>query len=197
LFDALPVNPVRASLIALLCGLCLSACGFRLAGTGGMAASAELPAQLASIYLQTRNLNAVQLKALELSLTKAGAEVVAQAESATAWLAVTLNELPDQQLATGGSGVDVVTRITRSLDFEVKAADGKIISPRRSLRQQTDVTLNENTLLAANRERKDVTGELEQALYDQLVRQLARISDQVPAEDVAKPAVVTPHVGNR
>jgi len=191
------VNPVRGSLIILLCGLCLSACGFRLAGTGEMAANAELPPQLASIYLQTGNLNALQLKALEKSLTKAGAEVVAQADLATAWLGVTLNELPDQQLATGGTGGDVVTRITRSLDFEVKAADGKIIAPRRGLSQQQDVTLNENTLLAANRERKAVTEELEQALYDQLARQLARISDEVPAADAAAPTVAPPGYGDR
>jgi outer membrane lipopolysaccharide assembly protein LptE/RlpB len=169
------VNSVRLSLIALLCGLCLSSCGFRLAGTGEMAASAKLPAQLASIYLQTANLNAVQRKELELNLTRAGAEVVEQVALATARLNVTLNELPDQQLATGGSGGDVVTRVTRSLDFDVKSADGKIIAPRRSLRQQVDVTLNENTLLASNRERKAVTQELEQSLYEQLVRQLARI----------------------
>jgi len=137
------------------------------------------------------------LKALEKSLTKAGAEVVAQADLATAWLGVTLNELPDQQLATGGTGGDVVTRITRSLDFEVKAADGKIIVPRRGLRQQQDVTLNENTLLAANRERKAVTEELEQALYDQLARQLARISDEVPAADAAAPTVAPPGYGDR
>lgn len=169
------MNPVRLSLIVLLCGLCLSACGFRLAGTGGTPGNAELPAQLASIYLVTTNLSAVQRKALELSLSKAGAELIAQEDSATARLNVILNELPDQQLATGGSGGDVVKRISRGLDFDVKAADGNIIVARRSLRQQLDITLDDNSLLASNREKKTVTRELEQALYDQLVRQLSRI----------------------
>jgi len=191
------VNPVRLSLIALLCGLCLSACGFRLAGTGGVSGATELPPQLASIFLVTRNLNAVQRGALEQSLTRAGAELVEQEESATARLKVTLNELPDQQLVTGGSGGEVVKRISRSLDFDVKAADGQTILPQSSLRQQIDVTLDENALLAANRERKDVTRELEQDLYERLVRQLVRISDQAPANDAAESSVAPPEYGDR
>jgi outer membrane lipopolysaccharide assembly protein LptE/RlpB len=171
----MPVIPFRISLIVLLCGLCLTACGFRLAGTGEMAGSRHLPAPLASIYLVTTNLNGIQRKALEQSLTRAGAVLVEQADDTAVRLNVILNELPDRQLATGGTGGDVVKRITRSLDFEVKAADGTTIAPQRSLRRHLDVTLDENSLLASNREKKTVTGELEQALYDQLVRQLARI----------------------
>ena len=169
----MPVNSVRNVLTILLCGLCLalSACGFRLAGTTG----AELPPQLASIYLVTSNLNAVQRKALEATLTQAGAQMVAQADATAVKLSVILNELPDKQIATGGSGGDVIKRITRSLDFNVKAADGTSIVEPRELRQQVDLTLDDNTLLASNRERKEVTSELEKALYDQLVRQLALI----------------------
>lgn len=170
----MPLNPVRTRLILLMCSLCLAACGFRLAGTSGMG-NMELPAQLASIYLVTTNFNGVQRKALEQSLTRAGAKLVPQAEAATAQLSVILNELPDQRLVTGASSGDVVKRISRSLDYSVKAADGKAIEPQRSLRQHVDVTLDENTLLASNREKKSVTRELEQALYDQLIRQLVRI----------------------
>lgn len=167
--------PFRVYLITLICGLCLSACGFRLAGTTSLPGDKELPPQLASIYLVTSNLSEVQRKALVLSLTRAGAEMVEQAESATALLNVTLKELPDQQLVTGAGSGDVVKRLSRGLDFTVKAADGNVLAPQRSLSQHTDVKLDENSLLASNREKKSVTRDLEQALYDQLVRQLSRI----------------------
>ena len=170
------MNPVRISLIVLLCGLCLAACGFRLAGTSEQLGSTELPAQLSSIYLATFNFNRVQRRALEQTLTRAGAVLVDQADDLAARLTVTLNELPDQLLATSGSGGDVVKRISRSLDFNVKAADGTTIEPQRSLSRHRDVTLDENSLLAANREKKAVTRDLEQALYEELVRQLARIN---------------------
>ena len=169
------MNPVRLSLIVLLCGLCLSACGFRLAGTTEVTGNTELPPQLLSIYLVTSNMNGVQRRALVKSLTRVGAEVVAQADAASAKLDVTLNELPDQQLATGGSGGGIVKRISRSLDFNVKAEDGEVIVAPRNLRQQVDVTLDDNSLLASNREKKSVTRELEQALYDRLIRQLTLI----------------------
>jgi len=169
------VNPVRTSLIVLLCSLCLAACGFRLAGSPGQPDSRQIPAQLTSIYLVTNNFSEVQRKALEQSLSGAGVALVEQADDTAARLTVTLNEPSDQQLATGGSGGDVVKRITRSLDYNVKAADGTLIAPQSSLRRHRDVTLDENSLLAANREKKAVTLELEQALYDQLIRQLARI----------------------
>ena len=169
------LNPFRLSLIALLCGLCLSACGFRLAGTGGVSGATELPPQLASIYLVTRNLNAVQRKSLEESLTSAGAQLVAQADGSSVKLSVTLNELADTRLATGGSGGNVVKRINRSIDFNVKAADGEVILEKTSLRRQVDLTLSDDSLLASNRERRDVTLDLEKELYDQLVRQLLRI----------------------
>ena len=83
--------------------------------------------------------------------------------------------MPDQQLVTSASSGEIVKRISRSLDFNVKAADGKLLAPARSLRQQKDISLDDNNLLASNRERETVVRELEQALYDQLLRQLSRI----------------------
>lgn len=165
----------RPGLIILLCGLLLSACGFRLAGTADVSGNEQLPPQLASIYLVTRNLNAVQRRALEDSLTSAGAQLVAQADGSSVKLSVTLNELADTRLATGGSGGNVVKRINRSIDFNVKAADGEVILEKTSLRRQVDLTLDDDSLLASNRERRDVTLELEKELYDQLVRQLLLI----------------------
>jgi outer membrane lipopolysaccharide assembly protein LptE/RlpB len=61
------------------------------------------------------------------------------------------------------------------LTFRVKAADGQTIAETQTLRQQKDVSLNDDNLLASNREQETVTRELEQSLFDQLIRQLTRI----------------------
>jgi LPS-assembly lipoprotein len=163
------MNLVRTSLIVLLSSLCLSACGFRLAGT------TELPTQFASIYLQASNFSETQRKALRRTLKSAGATLITDSSAEATRLIVDLKTVPDQQMATSASSGEIVKRISRSLNFHVKAADGNLIAPVRTLRQQKDITLDENNLLASNRERETVVLELEQALYDQLVRQLARI----------------------
>lgn len=158
----------RNSLLALLCLLGLCACGFRLAGT------TELPPQLATMQLVTSNFSATQLKALRSTLKAAGARLVEGADAQAVRLSVSLNLLPDQQLVSSAGG-DIVKRISRSLDFNVKAADGNTIVAQRSLRQQKDVTLDDNNLLSSDRERETAVRGLEQALYDQLIRQLSRI----------------------
>lgn len=150
-----------------LCALSLSACGFRLAGT------AEMPPQMASIYLQADSFDERQRGVLRRTLEAAGAQLVTAADGQAARLSVKLKSPPDQQLATSASSGDIVKRIGRSLDYSVKGADGNLIVPPRTLNQQRDIVLDDNNLLASNRERETVVRELEQALYDQLVRQLS------------------------
>ncbi len=154
----------------MLCfALNLSACGFRLAGT------ADLPDQLASIYLSDNGFNQSQLKALQRRLTQAGATLVEQPDSGAVKLSVYLKKMPDRQMATGaGTGANV-KRITRQLDFSVKSADGKTIVPLSTLSQEKDVSLDDDNLLSSDREKNTVTQDLEKALFDQLIRQLALI----------------------
>jgi outer membrane lipopolysaccharide assembly protein LptE/RlpB len=83
--------------------------------------------------------------------------------------------LSDRQLVSSASSGATVKRISRSLDFNVKSAEGEMIAPARTLRQQKDVALDDDNLLASNRERENTILELEQSLYQQLIRQLTRI----------------------
>ena len=158
----------RPVLIALLSALFLSACGFRLAGT------ALLPPQLATIYLQVENFDERQRRELRRTLEAAGARLVPQADAQAARLSVALKVSEDRQLATSASSGDSVRRVSRGLDYYVKDAAGEFIWSPRSLRQQRDITFDDNNLLASNREQETAVRELEQALYDQLVRQLSR-----------------------
>ena len=168
-FARLRIANLRIALVVLLVSFSLSACGYRLAGT------ADLPPELSSIYLVTSNISESQSRALQRRLTNAGATVVSQLDQQSVQLNVGLRVEPDRQLATSARDGAIVRRISRGLTFSVKAADGEIIAATRTLRQQKDVSLNDDSLLASNREQETVTRELEQSLFDQMVRQLTRI----------------------
>ena len=83
--------------------------------------------------------------------------------------------VPDRELATSASTGDTVKLIRRSLSFNVKAADGKILLEAQTLNQQKDVSLDDDNLLSSDREKESVIRDLEQALFDQLIRQLILI----------------------
>ena len=162
-------NGPRICVLVLLVSFCLSACGYKLAGT------AELPPQLESIYLVTSDFSDAQRKLLQRSLSNAGAVLVEQLDSQSVQLNVSFKTLPDRDLAIGASSGAIVKRISRSLSFNVKAADGEILLPAQTLRQQKDVSLDDDNLLSSDREKEKVTRDLEQALFDQLILQLTRI----------------------
>jgi len=157
-------------LILMLCfTLTLSACGFRLAGT------VDLPQQLSSIYLSDNGFNNSQRKTLQRRLTQAGATLAEQAGTGAVKLSVNLKQLPTRQMATAaGTGANV-KRLTRQLDYSVKSADGQTIVPNTTLTQQRDASLNDDILLSSDREEEAVARELENALFDQMIRQLTLI----------------------
>jgi LPS-assembly lipoprotein len=162
-------SSLRICLLLLLASSCLSACGFRLAGT------AELPPRLASIYLVTSDFSDSQRSQLRRSLRNAGANLVEQPGAQAVQLNVRLTAAPDRDMATSASSGAIVKRISRSLSFNVKAADGKVLLEARTLQQQKDVSLDDDNLLSSDREKETVTRNLQQALFDQLIRQLTLI----------------------
>ena len=157
-------------LVLLLISFSLSSCGYRLAGT-----AAELPPEFSSIYLVASGISSSQSRVLQRSLENAGATVVAEPDQQSVQLNVNLQVAPDRQLATSARDGAIVRRIARGLTFSVKDADGEIIAAAQTLRQQKDITLNDDNLAASNREQETVTRELEQSLFDQMIRQLTQI----------------------
>ena len=156
-------------LMVIVISIGLVACGFRLAGT------AELPEELSTIHLVTRNLSKQQQDEIRGRLTRAGATVVDQATADAVLLAVSFKVLPDRRLASGGSSGKIVDRVSRSLNFSLKSPDGEVIAPAKTLLQQKNMELDENNLLASNREKENVIKELEENLFKQLINQLQRI----------------------
>lgn len=153
----------------LLClVLLITACGFRLAGT------ASLPPELDSIQLIASDLSAAQRERLIARLERAGARVTGVAGEASIQLVVSLESVPDRRLATSASTGRNVNRLSRRLVFSLRD-DGAPLAPPRSLVQQKDIAVDDDNLLASDEERDSVLRELEQALFEQLIRQLARI----------------------
>ena len=165
----LRIASLRIALGVLLVSFSLSACGYRLAGT------ADLPPELSSIYLVTGDISESQSRALRRRMANAGVTLVSQLDQQSVQLNVSLQVEPDRQLATSARDGAIVRRISRGLTFSVKAADGQTIAATQTLRQQNDVFLNDDNLAASNREQETVTLELEQSLFDQLIRQLILI----------------------
>jgi outer membrane lipopolysaccharide assembly protein LptE/RlpB len=156
-------------LIVIVASIGLAACGFRLAGT------AELPQELSTIHLVTKNFSQQQQDELRGRLTRADAKVVDQATEDAVLLAVTFKVLPDRRVVSGGQSGKIVDRVARSLDFSLKSSTGEVIAAVKTLRQQKDIELDENNLLASKLEKTNVIKELEQALFKQLIIQLQRI----------------------
>ena len=156
-------------ILTLSLALGLAACGFRLAGTF------DLPEQLSEMYVSHSGFDEAQRRSLQRRLTQAGASLVEATNTDAVRLNVRLERLADRQMATGaGSGANV-QRITRQLDFSLYAADGKVILPQRRLTQHRDATLDDDNLLSSDRERESVARDLENALFDQMIRQLSLI----------------------
>ena len=155
--------------IVLLITAVLAACGFRLAGT------ASLPQELSSITLLTVGFDKQQQDSLRLQLTRAGAELKNPDDPGAVKLTVSLKALPDRRVVSSARDGKTVVRLSRSLDFSVRAADGEMLVPARTLVQQNDIVLDDDNLLASSKEKASVLEDLQQDLFEQLIRQLKRI----------------------
>jgi outer membrane lipopolysaccharide assembly protein LptE/RlpB len=162
-------QPKTRRLFVLLLGLALSGCGFRLAGT------ANLSPALSRIHLVTIDFNQQQRDALSRRLQQAGAEVVAQPAGDAVELRVILRILPDRRVVTSASDGKAVQRLARGLNYSLKDSDGNLLAPAKTLNQQKDDLFDQDNLLSADRERRNVVKDLETALFNQLMRQLERI----------------------
>ena len=156
-------------LIVIVTSVGLAACGFRLAG------SANLPQNISSIHLSTSGFDAQQQDALRVQLRRAGAELVNQDDLNAVMLMASFKALPDRRLVSSARDGKKVERLTLSLEFSLKSASGEILVPTRTLVHQKNIVLDDDNLLASGREKANVVKDLEQALFEQLIRQLNRI----------------------
>ncbi len=165
-------HSARIILLALV--VALSACGFKLAGR------ASLPESMRSIVLVSSEMTSTQRTMLSERLQQVGGRIVSAANAGTTNASVTrlqvsFRQLPDLRLFSSAESGRNVERITRLLDFNLKAAGGNQLIAPTTLTQQRDITLDDDNLHASNQERQAAIEDLEVALVNQLIQQLRRL----------------------
>lgn len=159
----------RRHWLLLLLAMGLAGCGFRLAG------GIELPAEMAEIQLQTSGFDRREREALEDRLLAAGSRLVENPGPGIHQLSVRLQRTDDRRLVTAGSSGNNVVRLQRSLVFSLRDAAGEITVADTTLVQQKDFRVDDDNLLASTADRDNALSDLDRALFDQLIRRLARI----------------------
>jgi LPS-assembly lipoprotein len=159
--------PTRCLLLLLL--VALYGCGFRLAG------STPLPQEISRIYLVTSDIDRRQQAELLGRLRSTGADVSLEPAADRVTLSVRLKTLADRRVVTSASSGQTVDRVARELTYSLKDSDGKLLTESRTLSQQSDFRFDDDNLLSSTQEKDRVVEDLEQALFDQLIRQLQSI----------------------
>ena len=155
--------------LPLLFAIGLAGCGFRLAD------AVALPPVLANIELETSGFNRREKTLLTDRLRRSGSRVTESAEAGVHRLSVRLLQVDDRRLVTSASTGRNVVRLERSLVFSLRAADGEILVADTRLVQQTDFRIDDDNLLASTEDRENALADLENGLFDQLIRRLARL----------------------
>ena len=159
----------RRALLLTALGLGLGGCGFRLAE------GVSLPPELESLRLVTTGFDRRQRDDLIGYLRRAGSRVE-QGTAADAYeLRLRLRTHPDRRVVSGASTGSSVVRLERSLVFSLRDPAGAVRVADTELVQQTEFRIDDDNLLASDQDRQNALDDLEQQLFEQLLRRLTRI----------------------
>jgi len=134
--------------------LLLGACGFHLRG------SESLPAEMSVTFIRgTAEFNPLY-DAFRTSLESHGARVTLNRSEATAVLSILENVTSTDVQTVNLSGQVLEYRLTQNIQFEVTAADGRLLVERQSVTQSRVVKFNVKGLLGSERERATIRADL-------------------------------------
>lgn len=174
---ALRARTGMAAAAALLAG-----CGFHLAGTR------PLPPQLEKVYIDVVARYRVSEPPLETALRtrllRQGAEVLEEAQGASAVLKLTHLKEGRQVLSVGPDGKAQEYLLITTVDYELRAGDRPLVPPG-SLRVTRDYSFNEEQILAKEAEearlREFIQDELAELLLLRIETQLMQPPEPPPA----------------
>jgi len=147
------------------CLMLMTACGFQLRG------HAELPAGMEKIYVQS-DASALLLRYLRQSLSQAGAQVVTDINSATAVLVIG-NEEQERSVLSVNDQARVREYESRySVTYSVATVAGAEILSARVIELRRDYSFNENEVLAKERERISLVGDMQAEAVQAIMRQI-------------------------
>jgi LPS-assembly lipoprotein len=141
-------------LCVALVSLLLGACGFHLRG------SESLPADMSVTYIRgTIEFNPLY-DAFRASLESHGVRVTQNRSEATAVLNILENNFSTEVQTVNLSGQVQEYRLSQNIQFEVTAADGRLLVEKQSVTQTRVVKFNVKGLLGSERERATIRAEL-------------------------------------
>ena len=150
-------------------GLGLGGCGFRLAGFS------KLPPEFESLRLTTVGFDDRQLDTIIRRLRRAGSRIEESPSAEAHELRLQLRAKADRRLVAGASSGRSVVRLERSLIFSLRDPAGAVLVEDTELVQQTEFRIDDDNLLASDQDRQNALDDLEQQLFEQLLRRLTRI----------------------
>jgi len=150
---SLSVVTVRCLCVAVV-SLLLGACGFHLRG------SESLPADMSVTFIQGTTEFDPLYDAFRTSLESHGARVTLNRSEATAVLSILENNASTDVQTVNLSGQALEYRLSRNIQFEVTAADGRLLVERQSVTQSRVVKFNVKGLLGSEREGEAIRAEL-------------------------------------
>lgn len=155
--------------VLIMAGLltCLTACGFRLQGTG------QLPAQMQRTWIEwPTNASPGLQRSLPRSLATARIQMADSPEEATAVLWVLENLYGERVLSVSATNIPEELEVYHSVTFELRAADA-VIFPRETITLTRDYTFDEKAVLAKYREGEVIADALVRDVVQQIRRRLA------------------------
>ncbi len=125
--------------------LCLSACGFRLAG------SEPLPAVMARPYLSLKDPYTDFSREFEHQLKTSGATLQSTREDATATVDITKDLVEQRTLAVSAKNIPTEYELTYTVTFSVRGRDKQLLAPQ-TISLSKDFSFNETLQLAKEHE---------------------------------------------
>jgi LPS-assembly lipoprotein len=159
---------MRAAMAALVLGLALGGCGFRLAG------SERLPAALAKPYLSVKDPYTDFSREFERELKSSGALLQLGRQDATATIEVTKDLIEQRTLAVSARNIPTDYELRYTVTFDVRGPDAEILAPQ-TITLSRDYSFEENELLAKEHEADILRARMARDLATMAMRVLARV----------------------
>jgi LPS-assembly lipoprotein len=156
------------SLAALGAAALLGGCGFHLQGR------APLPPRFARTYIDADDRQSDFIQGLNRSLTTAGATLEAGAESASAVIHVTRDQLEQRVLSVSSRNVPQEYELIYHIRFSVNAGDQELLASNE-ISATRDYTFDETQVLAKQREQEILRADLARDLVALVMRRISSL----------------------
>ena len=152
--------------------LLVSGCGFHLRGI------LTMPPELGRLYIEAPNQNTPFVQSLQRMLRVNNITLVSDKPSATAILHLSSIQSSQQLVALSGSSQAGQYQVNSRVKFSLRTVDGKVLLPPTVVTRSGYFNSNATQILSANNMGERLSNRMEQSIAQNIVTQLARVSDR-------------------